>query len=251
MGDTKEFRIFSDTAALFQAAANEFASQTEAARKAQNRFTVALSGGSTAKGMFSLLATNYHDRLPWDKMFFFWSDERHVPPDSPESNYRMAYEALLSKVAVPAANIFRVAAEEPDASQASKEYEETLRRFFQLPAGAFPQFDLILLGMGPDGHTASLFPETSAVHESERLIVSNWVGKLETDRITFTALLIHSARVVMFLIAGSDKASALREVLEGRQPAELYPSKLIHPTTGRFIWLVDQAAAADLSRKSA
>jgi 6-phosphogluconolactonase len=121
MGDTKEFRIFSDTAALFQAAANEFASQTEAARKAQNRFTVALSGGSTAKGMFSLLATNYHDRLPWDKMFFFWSDERHVPPDSPESNYRMAYEALLSKVAVPAANIFRVAAEEPDASQASKE----------------------------------------------------------------------------------------------------------------------------------
>jgi 6-phosphogluconolactonase len=105
--------------------------------------------------------------------------------------------------------------------------------------------------MGPDGHTASLFPETSAVHERERLIVSNWVGKRETDRITFTAPLINSARVVMFLIAGSDKASALREVLEGRQPAELYPSKLIHPTTGRFIWLVDQAAAADLSRKSA
>jgi 6-phosphogluconolactonase len=251
MGDSNEIRILPDSASLFQAAANEFAGQTEAAVKAQNRFTVALSGGSTPRGMFSFLATNYHDRLPWNKMFFFWSDERHVPPDSPESNYRMAHDALLSKVPVRAANIFRVPAEKPDASQAAREYEETLRRFFKLPAGAFPPFDLILLGMGPDGHTASLFPETSAVHETERLVVSNWVEKFKTDRITFTAPLINHAKVVMFLIAGSDKSSALREVLEGHQPADLYPSKLIYPTSGRFIWLVDQAAAAELSRKSA
>jgi 6-phosphogluconolactonase len=163
----------------------------------------------------------------------------------------MAHQALLSKVPVPLANIVRVPAEEPDASQAAKEYEETLRQFFQLPAGTFPQFDLILLGMGPDGHTASLSPETSAVREKEPLVVSNWAGKFKSDRITFTAPLINHAKAVMFLIAGSDKSSALREVREGHQPAELCPSKLIHATRARFIWLVDQAAAAELARKSA
>jgi len=251
MAEAKEVRVVPDTASLFQAAAKEFVSQAEAASKAQGRFTVALSGGSTPRGLFSLLAANYRDRLPWDKIFFFWSDERHVPPDSSESNYRMAYESLLSKLPVPQSNIFRIPAEEPDARQVAAEYEETVRRFFQVPQGAFPQFDLILLGMGPDGHTASLFPESSAVHQKQGLVVSTWVEKLKTDRITFTAPLINRAKVVMFLIAGADKAEALREVLEGNQPAEMYPSKLIHPAGGRSIWLVDQSAAATLSRKSA
>lgn len=164
MADAKEVRVVSDTASLFQAAAKEFVSQAEAEIKAQGRFTVALSGGSTPRGLFSLVAANYHDRLRWDKIFFFWSDERHVPPESSESNYRMAYESLLSKVPVPQTNIFRIPAENPDARQVAAEYEETVRRFFQVPQGAFPQFDLILLGMGPDGHTASLFPGSSAVH---------------------------------------------------------------------------------------
>jgi 6-phosphogluconolactonase len=251
MADTKEVRVVPDTASLFQAAAKEFVSQAEAGIKAQGRFTVALSGGSTPRGLFSVLAANYRDRLPWDKMFIFWSDERHVPPESSESNYRMAYESLLSKVPVPQTNIFRIPAENPDARQVSAEYGETVRRFFQAPQGAFPQFDLILLGMGPDGHTASLFPGSSAVHEKERLVVSTWVEKLKTDRITFTAPLINRAKVVMFLIAGADKSEALREVLEGNQPAERYPSRLIHPADGRLIWLADQAAAATLARKSA
>jgi len=251
MADTKEVRVVPDTPSLFQAAAKEFVSQAEAGIKAQGRFTVALSGGSTPRGLFSVLAANYRDRLPWDKVFIFWSDERHVPPESSESNYRMAYESLLSKVPVPQTNIFRIPAENPDARQVAAEYGETVRRFFQAPQGAFPQFDLILLGMGPDGHTASLFPGSSAVHEKERLVVSTWVEKLKTDRITFTAPLINRAKVVMFLIAGADKSEALREVLEGNQPAERYPSRLIHPADGRLIWLADQAAAATLARKSA
>jgi len=251
MADTREIRVVPDTVSLFQAGAKEFVSQADLAIKAQGRFTVALSGGSTPRGMFSLLAASYRDRLPWDKVYFFWSDERHVPPDSSESNYRMAYDSLLSNVPVPQVNIFRIPAEKSDAREVALEYEETVRRFFQVPQGAFPQFDLILLGMGPDGHTASLFPESSAVHEEDRLVVSNWVEKLKTDRITFTAPLINQAKTVMFLIAGSDKAQALREVMEGNQSPDLYPSKLIHPLSGRCIWLVDQAAAASLSRKSA
>jgi 6-phosphogluconolactonase len=251
MADSSEIRIVADNASLFQAAAEEFVSQATRAVAAHNRFTVALSGGSTPRGLFSLLATKYRDPLPWDKMFFFWSDERHVPPDNPESNYRMAYEAMLSKVPVPSKNVFRVPAENPDANRAAETYEQTVREFFGLPAGTFPPFDLILLGMGPDGHTASLFPDSSAVREKQRLIVANWVEKFKTDRITFTAPLINRAEVVMFLIAGADKASALREVLEGTEPPHLYPSKLIHPVNGRLIWLLDKAAAADLSRKTA
>lgn len=251
MADAQDIRVVPDPASLFQAGAKEFVSQAEAAIKAQGRFAVALSGGSTPRGMFSLLAANYRDRLPWDKMFFFWSDERHVPPNSSESNYRMAYESLLSKVPVPQTNIFRVPAEKADAQEVAAEYEGTVRKFFQVPQGPFPQFDLILLGMGPDGHTASLFPETSALHEKDRLVVSNRVEKLKTDRITFTAPLINRAKGVIFLISGSDKSQALREVIEGSQSPDLYPSKLIHPTSGRFVWLVDQAAAAALSKKRA
>ena len=251
MGDRTEIQIVADSASLFQQAAEEFVSQVAQAVAAHNRFTVALSGGSTPRGLFSLLASNYRDRLPWDKMFFFWSDERHVPPDDPESNYRMANEAMLSKVAVPSKNIFRVPAENSDASRAAETYEQTVREFFGLPAGAFPRFDLILLGMGPDGHTASLFPHSSAVQEKQRLVVANWVEKFKSYRITFTAPLINRASVVMFLIAGADKAAALREVLEGPESPNTYPSKLIHPGDGRLIWMVDTSAAADLSRKTA
>jgi 6-phosphogluconolactonase len=251
MAKSVDIRIVPDPPSLFQAAADDFVSQATSTVKAQDRFTVALSGGSTPRGLFGLLAAQYRERLPWNKMFFFWGDERHVPPDSSESNYRMAYEALLSKVPVPPANVFRVPAEDPDASHAAATYERTLREFFRLPAGAFPRFDLILLGMGPDGHTASLFPGSSAVADRSHLVVATWVDKFKTDRITFTAPVINQARVVTFLVAGADKAATLREVLEGSQPAELYPSKLIKPADGSLIWLMDQAAAAALSRTTA
>jgi len=243
-----DLRIVDDLRGLSQAAAEEFVTQATGTVRANGRFTVALSGGSTPKSLFSLLASTFRDQLPWDKMFFFWGDERHVPPDHPESNYRMAYEALLSKVPVPAENVFRVPAENPDASQAAADYEQTLRKFFELSPGTFPRLDLILLGMGPDGHTASLFPGTSGLREKSRLVVANWVEKFKAYRITFTLPVLNNAAVVTFLVGGADKAETVREVLEGSQPAELFPSKLIHPTNGRLMWMLDQAAAAALSK---
>jgi 6-phosphogluconolactonase len=251
MTAASDLRVVDNPPALFEAAADEFARQASAAIGAEGRFTVALSGGSTPKGLFSLLASNDRERLPWEKMFFFWGDERHVPPDHPESNYRMAHEALLSKVPVPAGNVYRVAGEDLDADRAARQYEQTLREFFQPAAGAYPRFDLILLGMGPDGHTASLFPGTTALQEESRWVVANRVEKLKTDRITFTRPVINSAKVVMFLVGGADKAVTLKEVLEGTQSPELFPSKLIHPTSGQLIWLVDRAAAGALSKAGA
>lgn len=180
-------------------------------------------------------------------MFFFWGDERHVPPADPESNYRMAEETLLTKIPVAAANVFRIPAENPNAAAAALAYEETLRKFFALQPGQFPRFDLILLGMGPDGHTASLFPGTAALQEQSRLVVSNWVEKFRTSRITLTLPVLNAARCVAFLVSGTDKASALQAVLESDAPGEQYPSKLVRPTNGKLIWLIDRAAASGLS----
>ena len=232
---------------LFQAAAEEIIHDAADAVAQRGRFTIALSGGSTPRNLYTLIAANASASLPWDQMFFFWGDERHVPQSNPESNYRMARETLLSKTPVPAANIFPVPAENPDASAAAESYEQTLRKFFDVASGEFPRFDLILLGMGPDGHTASLFPETAALQEKSRLVVANWVEKLKTSRITLTLPVLNAARCVAFLVSGTDKAAVLREVLEGNAPAEKYPSKLVRPTDGRLIWFVDRAAASELS----
>jgi 6-phosphogluconolactonase len=251
MTAVSDIRILSTPQALFEAAADDFVQAAKTAVAASGRFTVALSGGSTPKGLFQVLSTKDHDLLPWDRMFFFFGDERHVPPDSPESNYRMAKENLFSKVPVPEVNIYRIKAEDEDANRAAAEYEKTLREFFGLPEGQVPRFDLILLGMGPDGHTASLFPETSALHETAKLVVSNWVPKFTSYRITFTTTLLNAAGQVNFLVAGADKAAALKAVLESNESADLYPSKRIHPVNGKLEWLVDEAAAQQLRARSA
>jgi 6-phosphogluconolactonase len=232
---------------LFQAAAEEVLCIATDAVAKRGRFTMALSGGSTPKNLYTLIAANASAALPWAQMFFFWGDERHVPPDDPDSNYRMAKEALLSKVPIPPGNIFPIPAENQDAVAAADAYEQTVRKFFALPPGEFPRFDLILLGMGPDGHTASLFPETAALQEKSRLVVANWVEKLKTSRITFTLPVLNAARCVAFLVSGADKAAVLHEVLEGSAPAEKYPSKLVQPTNGKLIWFLDRAAASQLS----
>jgi 6-phosphogluconolactonase len=232
---------------LFQCAAEEVIRAANAAIGERGRFAIALSGGSTPKSLYNLIAANASASLPWEKIFFFWSDERHVPPTDAESNYRMAQESLLAKVPVPAGNIFRVPAENPDASAVAAAYEQTLRKFWAVEPGEFPRFDLILLGMGPDGHCASLFPETAALQEKSRLVVANWVEKFKTYRITFTLPVLNAAREVMFLVSGTDKASALREVLEGKAPGEKFPSKLVRPLDGELIWFVDRAAASELS----
>jgi 6-phosphogluconolactonase len=242
-----EIRTFSTPQELFHAAAEEIIEAAKRSIAERDRFSIALSGGSTPKSLYSLIAANASSSLPWDKIFFFFGDERHVPPTDAESNYRMAQEAILSKIPVPAENVFRVPAENPDASAAAESYEQTLRKFFTLKSGEFPRFDVILLGMGPDGHTASLFPGTAALKEKSRLVVANWVETLHTHRITLTLPVLNAARTVLFLVSGADKAGVLHEVLEGSGPAEKYPSKLVRPTAGQLIWMTDRAAASELS----
>ena len=239
-----DIRILNTPQELFQAAAAEFIALASTAIRDHEKFSVALSGGSTPKSLYSVLAKA---TLSWEKIFFFWSDERHVPPDHPDSNYRMAKEALLSKVPVPPENIFRVRAEEKDANVVARDYEEALRSFFRLRPGEFPRFDLILLGLGPDGHTASLFPNTPALNETKRLVVANWVEKFKTNRITFTYPVLNYAACVIFLVSGGDKSEIVREVLEN--PGADLPSQKVHPANGRLLWLLDKDAASKLSKK--
>ena len=250
VSNAAEIRILTTPQELFAAAAEEVVRAANEAISARGRFALALSGGSTPKSLYTLLATNARASFPWDRSFFFWSDERHVPPTNPDSNYRMADESMLSKIPVPAGNVFRIAAENPDAAAAADLYEQTLRKFFAVEAGQFPRFDLILLGLGPDGHTASLFPGTAALQDKSHLILANWVEKLKTSRITFTLPLLNAARCVAFLVSGTDKAPALHAVLETDAPGEQYPSKLVQPTDGKLIWLVDRAAASELATRS-
>ena len=247
MSSSVEIRTLTTPQELFEAGAELVAHSAKEAVDERGRFTIALSGGSTPRSLYNLLATNARTSLPWDKMFFFFGDERHVPPTDNESNFKMADEAMLSKLPIPKQNIFRVPAENPDAAAAAAAYEQTIREFFALQPGLFPVFDLILLGLGPDGHTASLFPGTEALLEKTRLVVSNWVEKFSTDRITLTLPVLNAARTVAFLVSGTDKAPALQAVLQSDAPAEQYPAKLIHPANGKLIWLVDRGAASGLA----
>lgn len=250
MSPSVEIRILTTPQELFEVAAEEVIRAAKDAVALRGRFTIALSGGSTPKSLFNLLATNARTVLPWDRTFFFWGDERHVPPTDPESNYRMAEETMLSKIPVAAGNVFRIPTENPDAAAAADSYEQTVRKFFQLEPGQVPVFDLILLGMGPDGHTASLFPGTAGLQERSRLVIANWVDKLKAFRLTLTLPVLNAARSVVFLVSGTDKAPVLHEVLEEEVAAEQYPSKLIRPSNGKLIWLVDRAAASALATKS-
>jgi 6-phosphogluconolactonase len=242
-----EIRKLTTPQELFDAAAELVVRACTDAVAQRGRFTITLSGGSTPKSLYNLLATNARATLPWDRMFFFFGDERHVPPTDAESNYRMTDETLLSKVPVAASNVFRIPAENPDADAAAAAYEESLRQFFAPAPGAFPRFDLILLGMGPDGHTASLFPGTAGLKETSRFVIANWVEKFKTSRITLTLPVLNAARAVAFLVSGTDKAPALKAVLESDASGEEYPSKLVQPTDGRLIWLIDRAAASQLA----
>jgi 6-phosphogluconolactonase len=239
--------IFDDLTVLVAAAASQFASVCEEAVAVRGSFRVALSGGSTPIKLHQMLAAEpYRSRLPWKDVEFFWGDERAVPPDDPQSNFGMARETLLEPLGINEAQIHRMRGELPPQAAALL-CEQEMRSLFGTAEGEFPTFDLILLGMGPDGHTASLFPGTSALRETQRLVVANDVPQLNTTRITMTAPLINAARAVYFLVAGADKADALAEVLEGMPSVETYPSQLIAPSHGELRWLVDRAAAAKLA----
>lgn len=243
-----EIKIYADAVQIARAAALEFVRLAASAVQEKDLFAVALAGGSTPRSLYSLLADDQslRQQIPWDKLHFFWGDERHVPPDDKDSNYRMANDAMLSKVPVPPGNVHRIKTEDPDAQHAADAYEQELRSFFQLGPGEWPRFDLVLLGMGPDGHTASLFPGTTALDETTRLVAATWVEKFKTYRVTLTLPVLNNAANVVFLVGGAEKAEVLRTVLTEEGGAPQFPAQLIRPVNGRLLWLLDEAAAGTL-----
>ena len=233
--------VYENPEGLAEAAARELAARAAEAVEERGRFTLVLAGGSTPKATYEILARDYAGRIDWGKVHVFFGDERAVPPDDDDSNYRMAREALLDHV--PVGSVHRMQGELlPD--EAAAAYEEELRGFFG--PDELPRFDLVLLGIGGDGHTASLFPETSALEVHDRLVVANPVLKLETTRITLTAPVINAAHAVYFLVAGDGKADALAHILGGDADPRAYPASLIQPQEGPT-WMLDRAAASGLT----
>jgi len=245
----RDIRILADPAAVTRRAADEFVKAANNAVAQKGMFSVALSGGSTPKSLYALLADDpgYRSKVPWDKMRVFFGDERHTPPDSPESNFHMATESLFSKGVLKPEQITRIKGEYPNTEKAALEYQLVIRAYFQLEEGQYPRLDLVLLGMGEEGHTLSLFPGTTALHATGRIAVRNWVGKLYTERITMTATVVNHASQVMFLITRPDKAPALKAVLEGPYEPDQLPAQLIQPESGNALWLIDRDAAKMLS----
>ena len=240
--------VYDDLDAVVHAGADLLV-QLQAADRPQEHFNIALSGGSTPRALHRVLVTPpYRERVDWESMQYFWGDERFVPPGDPESNYRMARETLLAEAPVTADQVHRVPTERGDPTMVAELYEADIRRDMNILPGQLPRFDLILLGMGPDGHCASLFPHTEALQVRDRMVTANFVPKLNANRITFTVPVINNAVAVVFLVAGADKADALAAVLEGVYDPETYPSQLIAPEHGALHWLVDRAAAAKLQQ---
>jgi 6-phosphogluconolactonase len=235
-----------DAAALARRAAQYFVEQAETAVAARGRARIAISGGSTPKATFALLADPaqpWRARMPWSQLDLFWVDERCVPPDDSDSNYRMTREAMLDHVPLKPEQIHRIEGELEPAAAAAR-YESALRNSFRLAGAELPQFDVIQLGMGPDGHTASLFPHTEALHELERLAVANHVQNKDAWRVTLTWPVINRGAQVFFLIGGADKVQILKEVFSGPRDSERLPSQLISPASGILTLLLDRAAAA-------
>jgi 6-phosphogluconolactonase len=244
MPEESQVRIFASPDELFHGAAEELTRVGGQAITRRGRLCLALSGGSTPRGLHQELVRSFRSSLAWEQVFFFWSDERHVPPTDADSNYRMADETLLSKLAVPADHVCRIPAELADAQRAAANYEESLRAFFRPAADGFPRFDFVVLGVGGDGHTASLFPGTAALKEQKRWVVANWVEKLHTFRITFTYPLLNHAARVMFLVSGVEKADIVRKAL--KEPAADLPCQRVRPHDGGLEWFLDKGAAMKL-----
>ncbi len=246
--ENQNIQIVADAEAMSKAAAEVIVEHIRETLKTRDVYSIALSGGSTPRRLHALLAGDavFRDQIPWERVHFFWGDERHVPPDHPDSNYRMADDTLLSKAPIPAANIHRIRAENPDAEKAAADYEQEIRQFFKIDVEQIPHFDCVLLGMGLDGHTASLFPGTAALEETRRLVVASWVEKFESYRITLTVPVFNNATRIIFLISGQKKANTLKSVLAHGQVSDTYPIQRIRPNQGQCIWLIDTSAAGQL-----
>lgn len=242
------YNVEPNPVALASRAAQYFVEMAEEAVAARGRARIAISGGSTPKATFQLLADRnqpWHARMPWDRLELFWVDERCVPPDDEESNYRMTRETLLDHAPLLPEQIHRMEGE-LDPEEAAARYESGLRNSFRLEGAEVPSFDLVALGMGPDGHTASLFPHTDALNEMMRLVVANHVPQKDSWRITLTWPVINHARSVFFLIGGADKAGVLKEVLTGPKDIDRLPSQLIWPASGILTLILDKSAASQL-----
>jgi 6-phosphogluconolactonase len=243
---TVTYRISPTPAEVAKAAAQLFTDAVINAASARGVARVAISGGTTPKAMFTLLAAEpFASQVPWDKLDLFWVDERCVPPNHADSNYRMTREALLSKVPLPADRIHRMEGE-LDPEVAAARYESTIRNAFRLEGAETTTFDLILLGMGDDGHTASLFPHTEGLNDLTHIVIANHVPQKDTWRITLTSPVINQGREVAFLIEGAAKAQVLHDVFLGPFQPDTYPSQIIRPASGRLTLLLDSAAAAKL-----
>jgi len=246
--------VVADRGALMEASAAAFVAAARAAIGARGRFVTALSGGSTPRALFALLATErFASSLDWGRVHVCWGDERAVPPDAAASNYRMAREALLDHVPIPASQVHRIRGEDAPMAAAAA-YERTLRTLFATPAGpprpvAGARFDLVLLGMGDNGHTASLFPGLHAVREAERWVVADYVAEVGMWRITLTPIVLNAAADVVFLVSGADKAAMLHRVLDGPVDPDALPAQVVAPYHGRLQWLVDADAAASLEER--
>jgi len=242
----REIIICRDVAELSRKAAEQFVALARQAIAARGRFAVALSGGSTPKALYSLLATAaFSAQLDWRQIHLFFGDERCVAPDHAESNYRMVKEALLDQIAIAGDNVHRMAGElAPEVAAAA--YAAQLTGFFNLPENNLPRFDLIFLGLGEDGHTASLFPDSSALTDTDRWVTATYVAKLKSHRLTFTFPAINNAAQISFLIAGQSKTAVVKAIVTGQNSAA--PAARIKPSHGKLTWFVTEDAAGDLRK---
>jgi len=241
--------IYPDLDTISQQAAAYIARIARESIVTRGRFTIALSGGNTPGKLYGLLASEpYNSQIDWELVDIFWSDERCVPPDDPESNYFMAHEVLLSRISIPVAQVHRMPADQFNRDAASLTYTWEMQRVFS--TNGIPDFDLLQLGMGPEGHTASLFPHQPSLHERERLVMPVTVPKPPPDRLTFTPPILNAARNVLFLATGADKADALHAVIEGPFNPDEYPAQIVRPPNGEVTWMVDSAIAQKIHVKS-
>jgi 6-phosphogluconolactonase len=241
---------FPDAETLCRFAADALAQQAAQTVEAWGRFTLVLSGGSTPRRLYQILAQEpYRGGVPWDKVQFFWGDERCVPPDHADSNYGMAWKEWLKDMKLPPAHIHRLEADRTDLDVAACDYQKDIGAALGVwPFEPPPALDLVFLGMGPDGHTASLFPQTEALKPTVHWVMPNYVPKFKANRLTLTPTLLNQAKTIYFLVAGPDKAAVLKEVLEGPRDPERLPSQLIQPEKGNLVWLLDEAAASQLKK---
>jgi 6-phosphogluconolactonase len=245
-----DVRIEESIPALAADSAELFVDLAQQAIDDHRQFKVALSGGSTPKLLYGLLTSDtFRSEVQWDRILYFFGDERWVPHNNKESNYKLAKDELFSKIGISLDIVFPMPTEGLSPDEAAAQYAATVRKQFGTADGEVPVFDLIFLGMGDDGHTASLFPHTDAVHERTKLVAAPYVEKLASHRITLTPPVLQAARNVIFMVTGDTKAAALKQVLEGPRNIDEYPSQLLREAKGRVIWMVDRAAAAQLEEQ--